>query len=248
MEELAIPPERQDEILGYLGLNPNEVATQALVQICNRYGFDPLLKHVVLIGSKGSKNTYVTRDGLLHLAHKSQQLDGLAVLEEWDDETEWCAVVEVYRKDMSHPFRYRGRYSKHGQNKQYGPEMAVKCAEVMALRRAFDVALPTIEEQWDTHSTQVGDPVVLQEHQVPEDDLDENLDILDDQDAHNAGVTKAKDSVRSLIKSRLNSDAALGRRDEFRQRYGHPDTLPDDLVNDAWEWVKTVTDQSMEPF
>ena len=50
---LAIPPEQQEEILRYLGLNPDDMATKALVQICNRYGFDPLLKHVVLIGGKG---------------------------------------------------------------------------------------------------------------------------------------------------------------------------------------------------
>ena len=166
---LAIPPEQQEEILRYLGLNPNDMATKALVQICNRYGCDPLLKHFVLICGKGQgKNTYVTRDGLLHLAHQSHQLDGIQVVDEGDNDNEWWAVVRVHRKDMSHPFQYKGRYSKSGTNKAYGPEMAVKCAEVMALRRAFDVSLPTVEEQWDTVSGQVGSIEPLQQHHVPD--------------------------------------------------------------------------------
>jgi len=162
----VLTPENQTEVLKYLGMDPKDTATQALVQICNRYGFDPLLKHVVLIGTGGKKNTYVTRDGLLHLAHQSHQLDGIVVEEEGADSEEWWAIVKVHRKDMGHPFKYRGRYSKKGANAKYGPEMAVKCAEVMALRRAFDVSLPTVEEQWDTVSGQVGSVEPLQEHHV----------------------------------------------------------------------------------
>ena len=114
----VLTPENQADVLKYLGLDPKDTATQALVQICNRYGFDPLLKHVVLIGQGGGKkNTYVTRDGLLHLAHQSTLLDGISVIVEGDSTDEWWAFVEVYRMDMSHPFRYRGRYAKTGQNK-----------------------------------------------------------------------------------------------------------------------------------
>jgi len=56
----------------------------------------------------------------------------------------------VWRKDMKRPFTYRGRYPKKGGNSQYGPEMAVKCAEVMALRRAFNVTgIAAADERWD---------------------------------------------------------------------------------------------------
>tara|TARA_R110000824_G_scaffold155348_2_gene328068 strand:- start:2055 stop:2870 length:816 start_codon:yes stop_codon:yes gene_type:complete len=243
MEEkvLAIPAARQDEVLRYLGLDPNDVATEALVQICNRYGLDPLLKHVVLIGDKGRKNTYITRDGLLFVAHQSRQLDGIAVLEEGSDSSEWWAVVEVYRKDMSHPFRYRGRYSKSSMNKKYGPEMAVKCAEVMALRRAFNVALPTIEEQWDTLHDQVGDVVVLQEHHVPEHDV---IPLQSDDDAEDTWA----DAVRiSKIKHRLNSAGGHKRR-EFRDKFGSLDTLDTEAeMKEAYEWVDHNT-SAVEPF
>jgi hypothetical protein len=86
----------------------------------------------------------------LHVAHTSRQFDGIEVVESPTlDATHWHAKVSVYRKDMGRPFTYPGRYPKDGDNKRYAPEMAIKVAEVMALRRAFDVAAPTIEEQWD---------------------------------------------------------------------------------------------------
>lgn len=132
-------------ILKHLGLDANDPAAQALVLACQRYGLDPILKHAVLIQGR----MYVTRDGLLHVAHESKKLNGIVVVDEGEDATHFRAKVAVYRKDMEHPFTYVGRYPKSGGNKNYGPEMAIKCAEVMALRRAFDVSLASKEEMWD---------------------------------------------------------------------------------------------------
>lgn len=133
-------------VLAYLKLDPSKVETKATFAICERYGLDPLLKHVVVI----SGNVYVTRDGLLAVAHRSGEFDGLEVLSVTDTTTHHLAEVAVYRKGYAHPFRFQGRFPKSKpMAKDYGPEMAVKTAEVQALRRAFGVALPTIEEQWD---------------------------------------------------------------------------------------------------
>lgn len=136
----------QDEtILRYLGLNPNSPADRAAVAVCRAYNFDPILKHVVVIPKGG---VYITRDGLLHVAHRSGQLDGIVVDQEPIlRDGQWVARVSVYRKDMRHPFTFPGRYSATGGNRQYAPEMALKAAESHALRRAFDVTgLPTIDE------------------------------------------------------------------------------------------------------
>lgn len=134
-------------VLRSLNLNPADPNTQALLLVCDRYGLDPLLKHMVLIQGR----PYVTRDGYLHLAHKSHQLDGIEIVDEGEDRDHWWARVSVYRKDMSRPFTYKGRYPKQGSgNKQYGPEMAIKCAEVAALRRAFNVTgIGAADERWD---------------------------------------------------------------------------------------------------
>ena len=127
------------------GFEKVDPATRAIaVEVANRYGLELMLKHLVAIDGK----FYITRDGLLHVAHKTGQLDGIVVEEVGTDgEAGWFAVVSVYRKGMAHPFRFRGRYN--GPNKRFGPEMAVKCAEVMGLRRAFDVALAAEDELAD---------------------------------------------------------------------------------------------------
>lgn len=136
----------REAILRHLNLNMRDPAAQALVLVCERYSLDPILKHAVLIQGR----MYVTRDGLLHVAHASGQLDGIEVLEQGETDTHYTAKVAVYRKDMGRPFTYIGRFPKSQRMaKEYGPEMAVKCGEVMALRRAFDVALCAAEERWD---------------------------------------------------------------------------------------------------
>lgn len=136
---------QREAILRHLGLDPNKAETQALVLVCERYDLDPVLKHMVLI--KGTP--YITRDGLLHVAHRSGRLDGIELVEQGETPTHWTATVAVHVKGMSRPFAYPGRYPKDGPNKTYGPEMAVKTAEVMALRRAFDVTgIAAAEEAW----------------------------------------------------------------------------------------------------
>lgn len=140
-----------EEMLRYLGLDPRKPADRAAVAVARHYDLDPLLKHVVVIPKGG---VYVTRDGLLDIAHRSGALDGITVDTEptFDaDAKEWRAVVTVWRKDMSHGFTYPGRYPSNGSNRDYPQEMALKCAEAHALRRAFRVTgLPVYEEQQAT--------------------------------------------------------------------------------------------------
>ena len=149
----------REAILNILHLNPREANVQALILVCEKYGLDPILKHALLVEGR----LYVTRDGLLHVAHTSGHLDGIEVIEQSQTNTHHVAKVAVYRNDMTHPFTFVGRYPimrtkwEGPQNNRrqveevhpYGPEMAVKCAEVMGLRRAFDVALAAREELWD---------------------------------------------------------------------------------------------------
>ena len=137
----------QAAVLKTLNLNPTDPNTQALLLICQRYNLDALLKHVVLIQGR----PFITRDGYLSWAHDSGQFDGIEIVDEGEDDTHWWAKASVWRKDMTRPFTYKGRYPKKGGNRDYGPEMAVKCAEVMALRRAFNVTgAAAADERWDT--------------------------------------------------------------------------------------------------
>lgn len=139
---------RDAKVLAYLGFSPDDPRSRAVVAVARRYDLDPLLKHVIVLPKGG---VYITRDGLLHIAHRSGQLDGIVVEQEptlSDDGREWVARVSVYRRDMRHPFTFPGRYPVNGGNAAYAQEMAMKAAEAHALRRAFDVTgLPTLDDQ-----------------------------------------------------------------------------------------------------
>ena len=129
---------------GFVGGKVDRGTIIVTLKLAERYGLDIMRRHLVPIDGK----PFITRDGLLHLAHASGRLDGIVLEEQGDDDTEWWAVVSVYRTDMSHPFRFKGRYPKSGFNKKYGPEMAVKTATAMCLRHAFDVAIGAADEMW----------------------------------------------------------------------------------------------------
>jgi len=138
---------RDEKVLNYLGFSPTDPKARAVVAVARRYDLDPLLKHVIVIPKGG---VYITRDGLLHIAHRSGQLDGIVVDQEpalSEDGREWVARVSVYRKDMRHPFTFPGRYPVNGGNAAYAQEMALKAAESHALRRAFDVTGLPVEPE-----------------------------------------------------------------------------------------------------
>lgn len=138
---------KEAALLKAVGLDrvPPEQRELALA-IADRYGLDLMLKHIVLIQGR----PYITRDGLLHVAHRSGVFDGIEVTDPELRDTHWHARATVYRTDMSRGFTYSGRYpAKGGGNAAFAPEMATKVAEVMALRRAFDVSAPVMEERWD---------------------------------------------------------------------------------------------------
>lgn len=141
---LALPEEQQARILQVLGLDMKNPLTQALLLVAARYDLDPLLKQVQLI--KGS--VYVTHAGLLHVAHMSGKLDGIVVEDEGLDTSHYWAKVTVYRNDMKHGFSYKGEYakSKVRSDGASGREMALKNAERSALRRAFDICAPTMDD------------------------------------------------------------------------------------------------------
>lgn len=156
--EIATVPDTEKEaegrrklaILKAVGLDRAAPEQRELaIAIAKRYDLDLMLKHLVLIDGK----PYVTRDALLWIAHRDGALDGIEVTEptirDYQGNDYWYCEATVYRKDMSHPFRYGGRYPVKGQNAKFGPEMATKVAESMSLRRAFNISAPTQDERWD---------------------------------------------------------------------------------------------------
>lgn len=209
------------KVLAYLGLNPTDPRSQAVVAVAQRYDLDPLLKHVIVIPKGG---VYITRDGLLHVAHRSGQLDGIVVEQEptlSEDGKEWVSRVSVYRKDMRHPFTFPGRYSVSGGNRDYAQEMSLKAAEAHALRRAFDVTgLPALDEQrleqaQERPSGGLGAALAAQEPEAgPEEPQDiHEAEVVPDVPADTIGKTQLA-KLQILLK-----EVGLTERDEALAYY-----------------------------
>ena len=152
------PAKRELALLKAIGLDRAAPEQRELaLAIADRYGLDLMLKHLVLIEGR----PYLTRDGLLHIAHRSGQLDGMETSDPILVDGYWRATCTVYRRDMSHGFRYAGRYPEKGGNAKFAPEMAVKVSESMSLRRAFDIAAPSADERWDVDAPSIVAPPAL---------------------------------------------------------------------------------------
>jgi len=138
-----------EKALRYLGLHPENPATWVLAALSRKYDLDPLLNEVAVIQTKQGLRPYITRDGLLSIAHRSGQFDGMTTDDLHEGEHGWGATVTVWRKDMSHGFTYSAGCGKHEPQAQqgHGPEMALARAERRALHRAFNV--PTTGGDWD---------------------------------------------------------------------------------------------------
>jgi hypothetical protein len=147
---------RNETVLKTIGLNPADPKAQAVVAVCDRYGLDPVLGHIMILGQ--GNLPYITRDGFIHIAHRSGQLDGIEVSDPHREGAQWVTHASVYRKDMSRPFTYPGSADVGRDN---GPEMAIARAERRALKRAFAVTLPRefAEDEYDTRQSPTAPPV-----------------------------------------------------------------------------------------
>jgi hypothetical protein len=191
---------------------------ELVVSICDMYGLEPLLKHLVLINGA----PYITRDGLLHVAHRSGNFDGIEVEYHQAQNGEWSATCTVWRKNSQRPIRYTAFESEHKPKDasrsawgQYPRAMLGKCSEVMALRRAFDVSLGAVEELgYDGRNPQssIGQVVEITATEVVVEDRPAALppptplkveDWPDDRLLAALGQGKAEPQVRRLLTTYL---------------------------------------------
>lgn len=247
-----------DDVLRYLGLDRRNPATVAMVRIAQRYGLDPLLGHVSLIKTAEGPKPYITRDGMLDIAHRSGVFDGIETVREHDGETGWGRTVAVWRKDMSHPFVYSGGCGKqeHAAKRGNGPEMALARAERRALKRAFRIA---------TSDEVAGDDLPAPSHE-PYTDVDVDVDevtgeIVEDDDRcpHDGCLLDAghpgehvapeldeppakpyAENIRALISymNELPDSWRGGVKMQFLARFGHPEELTLGVYHEAHEFVR----------
>lgn len=118
---------------------------------CSRTGLDPFSRQIYWISRGGKGSTQVSIDGFRVIAERTREMDGQEV--HWcDEDGAWVDVwlkktlpaaarVLVYRKGCSHPFpgiAKLAEYNAGGPMWQKMPAtMLAKCAEALALRKAF---------------------------------------------------------------------------------------------------------------
>ena len=150
---VALMDDRMTEIMRTLGHDPAKPSTLALAYLAQRYDLDPVLKEVELIPSGDHLEPYVTRDGMLTIAHRSGKLDGITV-DQWrrnSTNNGWTCYVVVWRNDMSHPFSIGAqckdteRQAKNG----WGPEQALARSMRRTLRVAFNIKTADVDEASD---------------------------------------------------------------------------------------------------
>lgn len=149
-----------------------EQELKSLIYLAEQYELDPLKKEIIFI--KG-RTPLTTRDGLLKIANRDPQFDGIGgdavyegdIITKGDNEALHItygpdhlafnhsklkgAFANVYRKDRSKAtsvFVSMRDYLKDNQIwKQYPNAMILKVAESMALKRAFSLSGLTSQEE-----------------------------------------------------------------------------------------------------
>lgn len=141
---------------------PKEGCTNDELQLflhqCQKKNLDPLNKEIYAIKRKGKLSIETSIDGFRLIAARTNERDG-------EDAPLWCGYdgvwkdvwvsdeapaackYTVYRKGQSRPYHAVARFSSYAQTDQYGePQhnwrtradlMIAKCAEALALRKAF---------------------------------------------------------------------------------------------------------------
>lgn len=118
---------------------------------CQRTGLDPFSRQIYWIKRGATASTQVSIDGFRVIAEKSGEMDGQEVawcgedgawVDVWLHKAQPAAArVLVYRKGCAKPFPGIARWTEYAQSSplwtRMGANMLAKCAEALALRKAF---------------------------------------------------------------------------------------------------------------
>lgn len=124
---------------------------QLFLAQCERTGLDPFSRQIYWIARGGRGSTQVSIDGFRVIAERSGEMDGQEVA--WcDSDGAWrdvwletkapaAARVVVYRKGCSRGFPAIAKWAEYAQEspmwKKMQANQLAKCAEALALRKAF---------------------------------------------------------------------------------------------------------------
>lgn len=186
-------PEKQREAIELLGYGKHSDAhLQLLFQLAEHYRLDVLSKEIALIPGRGP---FIGVWGRLNIAHRSGQLDGLEMDDEWDTESGlYCVRCIVWRKDMSHPAaKVIGRVGK-AEKKDWPFEIA----RARAVRAGTGYAF-SIHDAYDTDETDTFTP-------PPDERLSAEATVVPADQTREEVSQPAKSAAKAPRRRRVNQE------------------------------------------
>jgi phage recombination protein Bet len=134
--------------------NCNDTEFKLLLFMAQEYGVSPLKKQIWAVKFQGKPvQVYLSRDGLIHLAHQSGQFGSMSTTVEFEPDKPGftplvkkpvSATCKIWRKDYDKPFECTVYFKEYDQKQALWISkpavMISKVAESTCLRRAFDVS------------------------------------------------------------------------------------------------------------
>lgn len=140
--------------------NCNDTEFKLLCFMANQYGLNPLKKEIWAVKYSGNPALiFVGRDGLLNIAHRTNQFGSMETTCEIDKTTKKpvSATCVIYRKDYEKPFKntvYFEEYDTHQALWRTKPKMMLmKVAESTCLRRSFNISGLYVPEEMPEKDT-----------------------------------------------------------------------------------------------
>jgi phage recombination protein Bet len=174
-------PEQIDLVKRTIAKGASDDELQLFLNQCRRTGLDPFSRQIYWIARGGKGSTQVSIDGFRVIAERSGEMDGQEC--HWcGDDGQWVDVwlqktapaaarVLVYRKGCAKPFPAVAKWNEYNAGGNMWAKMPAtmlaKCAEALALRKAFPHQLSGLYTPDEMGQADNGAPVTVIESVAP---------------------------------------------------------------------------------
>jgi phage recombination protein Bet len=215
--------------------NVNDVEIKKAIGLAKHLGLDPTKKEVHFIPFKGSLQLVVSYTEYIKRAERTGRLDGWNV-EIGKDAVDTFAEVVIYRKDWSHPLKWKVYLSEAKKDTQNWKSMPLFMLKKTAISQSFRLAfpeetasLPYEEAEFASEPTIINETVKELPKELPketstedkEDKISEaqkkRLWAIANDTAKKHGLTK--EVVETVIKSVLSEYGIESTRDISKDNY-----------------------------